>query len=88
MLCSMNPYKKHAFDLLRGLALLAMLFSPASLSWTAYAETVISRTAEIAGVKLHYLSAGHGAPLILLHGYAETRGCGERSCLCWVSDLR
>jgi pimeloyl-ACP methyl ester carboxylesterase len=33
---------------------------------------VASRTAEIDGVELHYLGAGHGPPLILLHGYAET----------------
>jgi pimeloyl-ACP methyl ester carboxylesterase len=33
---------------------------------------IVSRTAKIDGVKLHYLTAGHGAPLILLHGYAET----------------
>jgi len=32
----------------------------------------VSRTAEIDGVKLHYTTGGHGAPLILLHGYAET----------------
>ena len=32
----------------------------------------MSRIAKIDGVKLHYLTAGHGAPLILLHGYAET----------------
>ncbi len=35
-------------------------------------ETIASRTAEIDGAKLHYLTAGHGPPLILLHGYAET----------------
>ncbi len=35
-------------------------------------ETFVSRTAEIDGVELHYLTGGHGAPLILLHGYAET----------------
>jgi pimeloyl-ACP methyl ester carboxylesterase len=35
-------------------------------------ETIASRTAEINGAKLHYLTAGHGTPLILLHGYAET----------------
>jgi len=35
-------------------------------------RTIGSRTAEIDGVELHYLSAGHGTPLILLHGYAET----------------
>jgi len=33
---------------------------------------IASRTAEVGGVKLHYLTAGHGVPLILLHGYAET----------------
>jgi len=35
-------------------------------------ETIASRTVQIDGVQLHYLSAGHGTPLILLHGYAET----------------
>src|SRR5258708_5659856 len=35
-------------------------------------ETIVSRTAEIDGAKLHYLTAGQGTPLILLHGYAET----------------
>ncbi len=42
---------------------------------TAYAQSpaiIASRTAEINGVNLHYLTAGHGTPLILLHGYAET----------------
>jgi pimeloyl-ACP methyl ester carboxylesterase len=38
----------------------------------ANAETIDSRTAEINGLKLHYLTAGSGTPLILLHGYAET----------------
>ena len=31
-----------------------------------------SRIAEIDGTKLHYLTAGSGPPLLLLHGYAET----------------
>jgi pimeloyl-ACP methyl ester carboxylesterase len=35
-------------------------------------EAIVSRTAEIDGVKLHYMTAGHRTPLILLHGYAET----------------
>jgi pimeloyl-ACP methyl ester carboxylesterase len=30
-----------------------------------------SRFAEVNGVKLHYLAAGAGAPIILLHGYAQ-----------------
>jgi pimeloyl-ACP methyl ester carboxylesterase len=35
-------------------------------------ETIVSHTAEIDGARLHYMTAGHGTPLILLHGYAET----------------
>jgi pimeloyl-ACP methyl ester carboxylesterase len=31
-----------------------------------------SKTAEVDGLTLHYLTAGRGDPLILLHGYAET----------------
>jgi pimeloyl-ACP methyl ester carboxylesterase len=34
--------------------------------------SIESRTAEAAGVKLHYLVSGHGPAVILLHGYAET----------------
>jgi len=36
------------------------------------AQAITSRTADVEGVKLHYLTAGHGAPVLLLHGYAET----------------
>src|SRR6266568_1217378 len=35
-------------------------------------KTILSGAAKIDGVKLHYLTAGRGAPLILLHGYTET----------------
>jgi len=35
-------------------------------------DPIASRTAQVNGVKLHYLTAGHGPPLLLLHGYAET----------------
>jgi pimeloyl-ACP methyl ester carboxylesterase len=52
-----------------------LLFCP-RFPTNAYAdaqdETIVSRTAEIDGAKLHYMTAGHGTPLILLHGYAET----------------
>ncbi len=33
---------------------------------------ISSQTANIDGVELHYLTAGNGASLILIHGYAET----------------
>src|SRR6266446_5479642 len=40
---------------------------------SAYAEPQIdSRTAKIDNVELHYLIAGHGPAVILLHGFAET----------------
>ena len=34
--------------------------------------TIASRFSEVDELKLHYLTAGHGPTLILLHGYAET----------------
>jgi len=35
-------------------------------------KTILSGATKIDGVKLHYLTAGRGPALILLHGYAET----------------
>ena len=35
-------------------------------------NAIVSRTADIDRVELHYLTAGQGPALILLHGYAET----------------
>lgn len=37
------------------------------------ANPIASHTAEVAGVKLHYLTAGHGPALVLLHGYVEPK---------------
>jgi pimeloyl-ACP methyl ester carboxylesterase len=64
---------KRVLHLLLSLAVFGSLFLPL-LSARAYAadETIVSRTAVVDGVKLHYATAGHGTPLILLHGYAET----------------
>jgi hypothetical protein len=47
-----------------------------SFSATACAQasdkTILSRTADVDGLKMHYLTIGHGSTnLILLHGYAE-----------------
>ena len=63
---------KRAFNLRLCLVVVgALFFSTFSLK-SQGEETIASRTADVNGVKLHYLTAGHGTPLILLHGYAET----------------
>jgi len=54
-----------------GSLFLSTTFSPKAYG-QASDKTIASRFAEIGGVKLHYLTGGHGTPLILLHGYAET----------------
>jgi len=38
----------------------------------ARAQTPQHKFAELNGVRLHYLAAGKGEPVVLLHGYAET----------------
>ena len=43
-----------------------------SIALTQEGGAVASRTTTVGGVKLHYLTAGHGEPLILLHGYTQT----------------
>ncbi len=35
-------------------------------------QTIVSRTANVDGLKLHYLTAGHGPAVVLLHGYTQT----------------
>ncbi len=55
------------------LFVLVLLLVSSGFSSLAYAdEAITSRSAEIHGAKLHYMTAGHGPTLILLHGYAET----------------
>jgi pimeloyl-ACP methyl ester carboxylesterase len=51
-----------------------LIFLIAVTSPKAFAapETIASRTAEVDGLKLHYLTAGHGPAVILLHGYTQT----------------
>ena len=34
-------------------------------------NTILSRFADVNGLKLHYLTAGHGPAVVLLHGYAQ-----------------
>jgi len=66
---------KGSFGFTRFACLLCLLLV-SSLLGMARAEAAdkefVSRVAEVEGVKLHYTTGGHGTPLILLHGYAET----------------
>jgi pimeloyl-ACP methyl ester carboxylesterase len=52
------------------LLLSASLFGTAQTPAGSGATT--SRTASVEGVKLHYLTAGHGPAVIQLHGYTQT----------------
>src|SRR5437899_7305081 len=63
-----GPVKLATLGLLLFLSTVVASAAQAKPSDTAIA----SRTAEVDGVKLHYLTAGHGPPVLLLHGYAET----------------
>jgi pimeloyl-ACP methyl ester carboxylesterase len=62
----------------KGLLLSAVLSPGLSCAWatTAGATTVAvgisASEADVPGVRLHYLTAGHGPAVLLLHGYAET----------------
>ena len=50
-----------------------VLLSSANLARAQTTPQAISaRFADVDGIKLHYLAAGHGPTVILLHGYAET----------------
>ncbi len=65
---------KRALSVLLGLIVFSplLLIASSSRAFGITDEAIVSRMAEVNGVKLHYLTAGHGTPLILLHGYAET----------------
>jgi pimeloyl-ACP methyl ester carboxylesterase len=48
------------------------VFPAISISAQPSDKNIVSRTAKIDDVELQYLTAGHGPPVILLHGFAET----------------
>jgi pimeloyl-ACP methyl ester carboxylesterase len=68
----MTPRILNQFRVFAGLAFV-LFFAFSAAAQTSSSEGAISSRDEVVdGVKLHYLTAGHGTPLILLHGYAET----------------
>ncbi len=65
-----NTHFGRAMGLL-SLLIVCVLFSGAACAQAAD-QQFVSRTADVEGLKIHYTTGGQGAPVILLHGYAET----------------
>ena len=65
MLCVPRPIRAVAYVVLMALSV-ALPSSP------SFAQAPQSKFAEVNGVRLHYLVAGKGDPIVLLHGFAET----------------
>jgi pimeloyl-ACP methyl ester carboxylesterase len=63
---------RFSFVAVLALVLVWPVASTARAQAAAKPAPVESRSAEVDGVRIHYLAGGHGLPLILLHGYAET----------------
>jgi pimeloyl-ACP methyl ester carboxylesterase len=61
-----RAFWRGACGLVRSLMIFALLSSP------AFAEAPQSRFADVNGNRIHYLVAGKGDPIVLLHGYTET----------------
>jgi len=55
-----------------GLLLLCCTSFVPSTSADEFDKSFSSRNADVDGVKIHYMTGGHGTALVLLHGYAET----------------
>jgi pimeloyl-ACP methyl ester carboxylesterase len=64
----MQNFSHRSFGVLAGALLLLAAASPALAQKTSAPE---GRFADANGVKLHYLIAGKGEPVVLLHGYAQ-----------------
>ena len=60
------------FCIVRSTILLLSASLPGVVHAADVGGAVSSRTVEVEGVKLHYLTAGHGPAVILLHGYTQT----------------
>lgn len=60
------------FSKLALFALIVLYCFPAIAQTSTASNIILSRTAEVDGVKLHYKIAGKGPALVLIHGYAET----------------
>jgi pimeloyl-ACP methyl ester carboxylesterase len=65
-------FRKLTFKPLTGLVWLIVFVAASLVNAFAQSDAIASRTSQVEGVKLHYLTAGHGPTVILLHGYTQT----------------
>jgi pimeloyl-ACP methyl ester carboxylesterase len=63
---------KLAFKTLTAFAVTILFAGAFSAKAPAQSHAIDSRMSQVDGVKLHYLTAGHGPAVILLHGYTQT----------------
>ena len=76
------------FKPLAALEVVIFLTAATAAMASAQTETIVSRTSQVDGVKLHYLTAGHGPAVVLLHGYTRPLACGDRLFRFWPRDLQ
>ncbi len=68
-----NPVKRSTiFRLVSNVFMLFVMASAAFAQAPSKLSTITPRDAEVDGVKIHYLTAGAGPTVILLHGYTQT----------------
>lgn len=65
-----NALKMFSISAICGLILISLSVTNAPAQQSG--NTIASRTKVVDGLEFHYLTAGHGPSVILLHGYAET----------------
>ena len=67
---------QRAHAMFPGISLLGLILLSSAVPTRAYAaasdSAIVARDATVDGVSLHYLAAGHGPMVVLIHGYAET----------------
>ena len=69
----MMMMKKENMKLLGLLICFLAVIAPVARAASAEgAGVILARDTEVEGVKLHYLTSGHGPAVILLHGYTQT----------------
>lgn len=68
-----TPIATHAWARVQVLRILFLL-AGIMLAFGSHADagTPVSRFADVNGVRIHYLTAGKGEPILLLHGYTQT----------------